>query len=298
MENFKRIEEKFGKISEKGLSPEIVIDSIIKTFLKGVPNWRSPFLQYNICSPVNIVASALACIANELNIHNISTDFAGTCLSAEIAISRIIAKLIDKDPSTIRGIFTFGGTGSNMYAFKLAFNHIDPLIYKKGLKDKIYYFITENAHFSHKTIADWLGLGFDRLIIIKADKESRSLVSDAKTKMEEIIKNGGIIAGITLNGGPFYDFAIDDIEAFVKLREWLIKKYKLQYKFRIHVDSVIGWIWLVFNGYDFERNPLKIPEDVKPLIKNQFNQTKRKNFYRKVKLTFYRLNTDKLVLIR
>ena len=132
--------------------------------------------------------------------------------------------------------------------------------------------ITEKAHFSHKTVGDWLGIGVDRLIQVNSDEESRSIIDDAEAKARSIIEKGGILAGFQINGGPFYDFAVDDIGAFVGLRDKLVKEYKLPFSPHIHVDSVITWIWLMFNGYDFELNPLKIPLEILPTIKKQFER--------------------------
>ena len=44
-------EEFFIKIPERGLKPEAVIKKVIQKFFNGIPNWRSPKLQYNICAP-------------------------------------------------------------------------------------------------------------------------------------------------------------------------------------------------------------------------------------------------------
>ncbi len=262
----------FCKIPDNGLPSKKVISGVVKEFLDGVPNWRSPKLQYNICAPVNITSQALLSLAQELNIHNINNDFSGKCLLAERLVSEMMADLIDIKKEKVRGLFSFGGTASNLYAMKLAINKAFPNAGKKGIPSNVYMIITSNAHFSHKTVADWLGVGIDHLITIEADEENRSIADDAKNKAEQVIENGGIIAGFFLNGGPFYDFSIDDIKKFIDLRDKLIRKYNLNYVPHIHVDSVIGWIWLMFNGYNFKTNPLKIPKEVLPAIEEQFKR--------------------------
>ena len=261
-------------IPEEGMTPEIVISSIIKDFFVGAPNWRSPELQYNICAPVNAASQAVLSLSQEINIHNINNDFSGNCLMAEKLVSEMMADLIDLPREKVRALFSFGGTASNMYAMKLAINNAIPSAGKTGVPSNAYVMITEKAHFSHKTVADWLGIGVDRVIQIKADEESRSMVKDAELKARAIIEKGGIIIAFSLNGGPFYDFAVDDIKAFVDLRSKLMTDYKLSFTPHIHVDSVICWIWLMFNGYDFANNPLKIPEEIIPTLSEQFNRIK------------------------
>ncbi len=262
----------FNKIPENGLSPKRVISGVVKKFFNNVPNWRSSELQYNICAPVNITSQALLSLAQELNIHNINDDFAGNCLLAEKLVSGMMADLINAKRKNVKALFSFGGTASNLYALKLALNKTIPNIGRTGIPLNVYIIITSNAHFSHKTVADWLGIGINHLVIIDVDDENRSILNDTEIKAKKIIEEGGIIAGFFLNGGPFYDFAIDDIPKFVELRSKLVKEYKLRYTPHIHVDSVIGWVWLMFNKYNFEENPLNIPKKILLLIKKQFRR--------------------------
>ncbi len=260
------------EIPEIGLPPNKVVSMMIDIFFNGIPNWRSAKLQYNICAPVNSIAQVILSLSQELNIHNISTDFAGDCLQAERIISEMMGSLIDLPKDKVRGLFSFGGTASNMYAMKLAINKAVPNAGNKGVPPNIYIMITESAHFSHKTVADWLGIGIDRLIIIGADSEGRSDIKDAEVKARKIIEGGGTIAAFQLNGGPFYDFVIDDVNNFVDLRTRLIRDYNISFVPHIHVDSVIGWIWLMFNGYNFDLNPLEIPSEILETLKKQFER--------------------------
>jgi len=186
-----------NKIPEEGMLPEKIISMVIEEFFPGVPNWRSPKLQYNICAPVNTVAQTLLSLGQEINIHNISTDFAGNCLYAEKIISKMTADLIDLPQDKVRALFSFGGTASNMYAMKLSINKAVPNAGKTGVPSNLYVMITEKAHFSHKTVGDWLGIGVDRLIQVNSDEESRSIIDDAEAKARSIIEKGGIpiIAG-------------------------------------------------------------------------------------------------------
>lgn len=202
-EALRELVENYGSLSEEGVESKKVIRELVQKFFPGAPHWRSPELQYNVCAPVNAAAAALLSLAQEINIHNISTDFAGRCLSAESAVSRIMATLIDLQPENVRGLFTFGGTGTNMYAMKLAINKAVPVAGKTGVPQNLYFLMTADAHFSHKTVADWLGIGIDRTLQIKADAEGRSIVEDAEIKARNILEQGGIVAGFMLNGGPF-----------------------------------------------------------------------------------------------
>lgn len=56
------------------------------------------------------------------------------------------------------------------------------------------------------------------------------------------------------------------------MRDKLVEEYGLSYKPHIHVDSVIGWAWLVFKDYDFEKNALEITPEALLLLKNQYER--------------------------
>ncbi|MFT4305150.1 MAG: pyridoxal-dependent decarboxylase, partial [Candidatus Woesearchaeota archaeon] len=267
--------DNLSHIPEEGLESNEVIVESVKYFFNNIPNWRSPELQYNICAPVNVVAGTLMSLSQEYNIHNINNNFSGDCLLAEKTISNMMADLIDLDANKVKAIFSFGGTASNLYGMKLAIHKSFPKTGTKGINKNTYVMITEGAHFSHKTAADWLGIGTDQVITISQNLDCKSNILDAKEKAQKIIKAGGKIAGFLLNGGTLYDTAVDDIQEFDDLRRELVTKFNLDYLPHIHVDSVIGWIWLMFNKYNFEKNPLEIPENELKKIEKQF-----KNIYK------------------
>jgi len=164
----KQLLNNLEKIPEEGMDPKEIITGSIKSFFDKIPNWRSSKNQYNICAPTNTTSVALSALAQEYNIHNINSDFSGNGLMVEKVISIMVASLIGKDIENVKGIFSFGGTASNMYAMKIALNKAIPNIGKIGIPNNVYMLITEDCHFSHKTVADWLGIGTDKLIVIKA----------------------------------------------------------------------------------------------------------------------------------
>lgn len=242
----------------KGIKLDKVLKDIISNFLCGTPVWRSPNLQYNIGSPVNVISSAISAIAQDINIYNINTGLSGNSLAAERAVSNILCNLAGINRNKGIGIFTFGGTATNLYAMKIAINKSYPEASRTGVPNNIKFLITEDAHFSHSVAANWLGIGTNNLITIPALNNRTSDTEAAEKLMESVIKKGNILSGMILNGGTTYDHAIDDIHTFCLLRNKLVKKYHLKYKPHIHIDSVIGWIWLVFSNYNFASNPLNL----------------------------------------
>ncbi len=249
--------------------PSSVFRNITNHLFSRAPLWRSPSLQYNVGAPVNAVSSILYGTAMDLNIFNINDGLSGNAIVAEHAVIRILAELAGLDPNSVAGFFTFGGTATNLYALKLALQKNIPGLRTGGLSTKVKVALTADAHFSHFRILDWLSIGTDNALVLAAQNDHTTDVLPSRAELEEALSNGFRIPLIILNGGTTYDHAIDNIADFVQLRNDLVEKYKLDYVPHIHADSVIGWPWLFFRTYDFEKNPLEIEEHTLKLINQQ-----------------------------
>lgn len=243
---------------------------IVNDFFEDIPDWRSPNLNFNIGSPVNIVASSIYALSLDSNIYAINEGLSGKTLIAEKAVSNILGDLINK--KNIRGFFTYGGSGTNLYGMKLGIQKAMPKSNKKGITHKIKILITEDSHFAHVYSADWLGIGTNNIIKIKANKDRTSNLKDAEKKLRNLLVKKIKIGTIILNGGTSYSHTIDHIKRFVSLRDKMAKEFNLDYLPHIHVDSVIGWMWLFFRDYDFKKNTLNIKEDCLNLIKKQYKK--------------------------
>lgn len=278
--NLKRysiLEEKYGKIPKQGRAPSELISEIISDFFSGAPLWRNPNLQHNIGAAVNVAASSVYALALDVNIYNINSELAGNALAAERAVIKIFADLANLGKNKTYGIFTFGGTATNLYAMKIAISKIFPRATFDGIPQNIKFLITEDAHFSHGVSANWLGIGTKNLIIIPAKEDRRSNLKEAESRAKTILEKGDILAGMIINGGTTYDHAIDDIRGFVNLRNKLVKEYSLKYMPHIHCDSVIGWAWLMFRDYNFKLNPFNFNKDTLKKIELQYQRISKIN---------------------
>lgn len=261
----------FSDFPENGDNAESVCKRIVSDFFVDIPRWRHPQLQYNVGAPVNTASCAMYSLALDENIYNINDGLAGNSLYAEQAVANILSDLAGLESKGI-GFFTFGGTATNYYATKIGLKKAAPGSGKNGIPGNMRVFVTDDAHFSHIVSADWLGIGTDNVISIKASKSRESDIRDAEEKMREELDAGNLIASIILNGGTTYSHTIDDIASFVKLRDRLVKEYSLAYVPHMHVDSVIGWSWLVFQGYDFKKNELDIGKTALRSIEKQYEK--------------------------
>ncbi|MGH4017644.1 MAG: hypothetical protein ACRDT0_00045 [Pseudonocardiaceae bacterium] len=249
--------------------PAAVLRSMTRDLLAGAVNWRCPELQYNLGAAVNVAAAAMYAAALDVNVYLINDGLAGNAVVAERAVGRILSQLAGVPTDHGHGLFTFGGTGTMAYAIKAGLRKVAPDSAQRGAPAAVAVVVTEDAHFSHATAADWLGVGSDHLITLPADHERRTDLPGAETLLRDALDRGIRIATIIINGGTTYDHAIDDITAFAALRDRLVEEYELPYRPHLHVDSVVGWVWLILRGHDFERDDLDVPGEVVDVLLRQ-----------------------------
>jgi L-2,4-diaminobutyrate decarboxylase len=243
--------------------PADVAATLVRGLLAGAVNWMSPRLFHNVGTAPCIAALAAQGATAALNTYAINDDLAGRAMDAERHVASILADLAGLDSGRVAGIFSFGGTATNLYAMRLGLRKAVPASSRTGLRDaRVKLAITVDAHFSHTASADWLGVGSEDLIIMEADGDRTSNLENAEAQMCEAIEAGFMVPAIVINGGTTYDHAIDDVAGFVDLRDRLIATYGLTYRPHLHVDSVIGWAWLCFRTYDFEVDPLNFGPDL------------------------------------
>lgn len=272
-QTYKSLLEKYSVLPNPSAQNQSeLITDMVRDLFGGVPLWRSPNLQYNVGAAVNRVSSALYSIALDLNVFNINDGLSGNTIIAEQAVTRILSDLAGVDHKNSCGFFTFGGTGTNLYALKLGLARTFPSSRREGLPSGVKIVLTEDAHFSHLNGLNWLGIGVNNALVIQANLDRTSDVVDAEKKIRAAIESGMSVPVIIINGGTTYDNAVDDIEAFVQLRDRMVREYSLDYIPQIHVDAVIGWAWLLFKDYDFDLNPLEIEMQTLAVIKLQYQK--------------------------
>lgn len=270
-EAYQQLIDKYSRVEVEGHDHASFLDDVVNDLFNGVPRWKSPNIAYNICAAPNLAATAIYALALDENVHNVNNGLSGNTLVAEQAVIKMLAELADVETKPY-GLFTFGGTSTNLYGMKIGIRKCSPDSIFSGLDGKVRVLLTEDCHFSHASNADWLGIGLDNTLTIEANKDRTSSLTDAYKKACQVVKDGYKLAAIVLNGGTTYGHTIDDIKGFVELRDRLVKEYKLPYKPHIHVDSVIGWPWLSFKDYDFDRNPLEILPEALPFLKRQYER--------------------------
>ncbi len=222
---------------------------------------NSPYMVKNLIPQPSFIYLA-AYIASSLFMGNaVSGEDAGEALKLELACAAAIAKLAGMDSEKASGVFTFSGTATNFYGIKLGLAKACPDHLMNGISSNDIVVVGNKAsHYSQLTAVNWLGIGQLNYKQVKTNIDQTTNLEDLEAKCVELLQEGKKIACIEAVGGTTSHQAIDDLEAFYSMRNRLVKRFHLGYVPHIHVDSVQGWVWLNFAGYDFKLNPLGLNE--------------------------------------
>ena len=255
------------KLNEEGMDFEDIAKDLVPLF-EGIPNWNNPETLLNVIPPPNIPALATSLYTKMFNANFSQDKYTGLLLARELEVVKYLSDLIGWDWTKTMGTFTFGGKGTSLKAFKYALNRAYPEGKRKGYHGKEFFLVSSvKGHPCHSEVSDWLGIGYDNCIRVKCSKDGRIIVSEVEKVVRENIEKGKVFLCFNLCGGSTVEFEMVPVNEIYVLREKLIEDYSLEYKPIIHVDSVVGWIWLFYNGYDFEANPLGIRTPILDKIK-------------------------------
>lgn len=255
------------ELNYEPMNPEEVFEYISPLY-QNLPNWNHPGTMINVIPPVNLASLAGTCFSNLFNPNFAEDHYSGKLLASELEVSKYLSQLIGWNWEKAHGIFTFGGKGTNLYATKIALNKADPDNISNGVTGSKYFMITSSkAHPCHYEVCNWLGIGISNCIEAPCDKNDCIIIDSLEKIICENIEKGKIFLGYNINGCSTVEYAVDPIKEIFDLNQRIIKKYKLKYSPHIHVDAVLGWVWLFFNKYNFKQNPCNFTINVLEKIK-------------------------------
>ncbi|EKE10598.1 MAG: hypothetical protein ACD_15C00235G0004 [uncultured bacterium] len=246
--------------------------------MQGSVKASSPFMVKNIIPLPTLVHLATNLAVSLFMPNAVTGEDAGETLNAEIACAGAMANLAGLDPEKAAGIFTFGGTGTNLYAFKMGLHKALPNHQKEGLKGTAVIIGSKPAHYCHQAGADWVGIGQDNYIQAQSNLDQTTKLDDLEAKCREALQSGKFIACIEAVGGTTSNMAIDDLEAIYNMRNRLVEEFSLDYSPHIHADAVLGWVYLNFVDYDFDGNTLGFSKEALCRIKRTTERIKKIHF--------------------
>ncbi len=262
---------KLATLREKSTPHSEVIKEIIQLF-DGMPNWGHPMALSGVNPPANTASIIGASLSQVFNADLAGGEYSWNVAKAEIESGAMLAELLGWDPAVSGGIYTFGGTGSYLYALKLALTTVlGESSRKTGIREEGQLLVSAAGHYAQCTCGDWTGLGTNNVRQIAIDAESRMDIQCLKNEMKKCQEENKPIVMIVCTMGTTDAFAID---AAYEIRE-LIDSYQNAKGYPqpfFYADAVIGWPWMTFKNYDMRLNHLMFPQETIEVIELVYKQ--------------------------
>jgi L-2,4-diaminobutyrate decarboxylase len=261
-----RLEDRSKPLSE-------VIEELVRLF-NGMPNWNHPQTMANVVPPANTAAIIGATLANVFNPNILEGEYSWNVAKTEIESAAMMAGMIGWDPHSSGGLFTFRGTGCYLYGLKLALTTVLGKDSRySGIREDAQVLVSRAGHFAKLNCTDWTGLGMNNIRAIEVDEHNRMSIPHLRETMESCRREGRPVVMIVCTMGTTDAFAIDPIAAVREAIDEYQNANGCPRPF-LYADAVIGWSWLAFNHYDFERNPLQFSPPAPKAMEQNHRQIK------------------------
>ena len=254
-----------------GLGNQAAIERAIEYFLKDSLSVHHPQCVAHLHCPSLVVSQAAEVLINATNQSMDSWDQSPSATIIEIKLIEWLRAQVGY-PAGDAGVFTSGGTQSNLMGLMLArdafYQRQGHSVQQHGITGdlrKIKVLCSENAHFSVQKNMALLGHGYQSVVQVKSDELARMDVSDLKAKLAQADANGEQILAIVATAGTTDAGAIDP------LRE--IAGIAAERNIWVHVDAAWGGALLLSEKYRDYLNGLERVDSVTLDFHKQYFQT-------------------------
>ena len=232
----------------------------------GTDGWSSRLHLENVKGPANY-ASLVGAIACLLKNPNLCVDtYSQRSNELEVKAITALANLIFYHTESPWGVFTMGGTISNLYGGKIGIEKVAPEAMHRGLEGTaLAGVVSEAAHYSNSTLAGWLGMGTDHLHAVPTDGRLSMRLDLLSETLDRLYEGGRNVAFVIATFGSTDAFGIDDVAGIRRIIEDRAAAYGKPVP-QLHVDAAVGWSLCFLAEYDLERNPLKLNEEMMPVV--------------------------------
>src|SRR5262245_42825355 len=135
-------------------------------YLRGMTGFGHPRTQQTVTPPASIPSLIGVLLASLYNPNLGWDEYSRRVAQAEVEATAITADLVGYDPASVGGVFTFGGTGTNLYGVKIGLEKALPGAMKAGVREGAVVFASDVSHYCRLNITGWLGLGTDNVVTI------------------------------------------------------------------------------------------------------------------------------------
>lgn len=261
----------------------------IFSYFWGTDGWYSKLHLENVKGPANYASliGALACL---LKNPNLCTDtYSQRSNELEVKSMTALANLVFYNTDSPWGLFTMGGTVSNLYGGKLGIERVMPGAMHHGLQDaKLSGVVSEAAHYSNATLSGWLGLGTDHLHTVPTDANLAMRLDLLEKRLDDLYAEGRRVAFLIATFGTTDAFGVDDITGIRAIIDEVSSRHG-QPAPQLHVDAAVGWFYTVLNEYDTDANPFELSDKTLPLVRSIQQHSKGLRHADSVTIDFHKL---------
>ena len=255
----------------------------------GTDGWESPLHLENVKGPANYASliGALACL---LKNPNLCTD-TYSLRSNELEVKAItaLANLVFYHTEAPWGVFTIGGTISNLYGAKIGIEKVVSGAMRRGLRgERVVGIVSEAGHYSNQTLAGWLGLGTENLYAIPTDNSMAMRLDLLADKLDEFYADGVKVAFVVSTFGTTDASGIDDIAGIRSLLDEKAERFGVPAA-QLHVDAAVGWALCFLAEYDAVQNPLQLTAELLPVVRKVQSHARQLRFADSVTIDFHKM---------
>ena len=214
----------------------------VARYFRGAIRPQSRNSLFNMVPDPSIAATAGAWLATAYNTNSLMDAFGGEALLTEQLVARRIGRWAGWKHAM--GIACNGGKSTIMYAIKSALSRIAPNSRCTGLPNDIVILCSEGAHYCVEHVASLLGLGADNCLRVSANNEGRMCAEALRTTLNEQHVRRRRVAAIICCGGTTINFNCEDTREIIDIAEAFARENNLKERPYLHLDSVIGWLYL------------------------------------------------------
>lgn len=255
----------------------------------GTDGWASPLHLENVKGPASYASlvGALACL---LKNPNLCTDtYSQRSNELEVKAITALANLIFYNTQSPWGVFTLGGTVSNLYGAKIGIERVLPGAMRHGLRgERVAGIVSDAGHYSNQTIAGWLGLGTDNLHGIPTDHAMSMRLDLLAEKLDHLYREKIKVAFVVATFGTTDACGVDDVAGIRAVIDEKSSHHGVIAP-QLHVDAAVGWALCFLTEYDTEKNPLLLTPELLPVVRKVQSHTRQLRCADSVTLDFHKM---------
>jgi len=242
---------KLGK-DEKTSDEDLIL--LCKDIIKYSVRTGHPYFLNQLYGGLDPYGLAGALISEALNTNQYTFEVAPTFTLCEMEVIRNVLGKIGF--SNGDGIFTPGGSLSNMYAVVLAKYKKNPSLKQTGLSGlpPFVIFTSQDAHYSILKSANWLGIGTDNVVQVKTDEKGRMIPEALKEEIQKAKDSGKEPLMVNSTAGTTVLGAFDPFEEISKICE--------EFRIWLHVDACWGGTLMFSERYKHLLNGINLANSV------------------------------------